>query len=119
MRPTGALALAASAPLASATTLYAASYAGIVSTLDLAVSNGTGSLEAVGESEGCGGSPSWLEIEEGGAIYCSDEGNTADTGGVSTLSRGESGLEQVGRLVTEQGPVSSVRFGESGLMVAQ
>ena len=113
-----ALALAPS--FAASTTLYVASYSGLVSTLDLALSDdGTASLSAVAESDACAGSPSWLELAEDGLIYCSDEGISSTKGSVAALKRGDDGLERVGKIDTEQGPVSSVRFGENGLIVAQ
>lgn len=113
-----ALALAA-APLATATTLYAAAYSGTVTTLDLTLSDDDGaSLSAIGETDGCAGSPAWLEIGEEGVVYCSDEGLTRATGSMSAFVRGDEGLELVSKLDTEQGPVSSVRFGDGGLVVA-
>lgn len=113
-----ALALAAPS-LATATTLYAASYSGTVSTLDLSLSDvDAAALSVISETDGCAGSPAWLEIGDEGVVYCSDEGLTRATGSVSAFTRGEEGLELVSRLDTEQGPVSSVRFGDGGLVVA-
>lgn len=111
-------ALAAAPSLTSATMLYAASYAGTVSTLDLQISGDTASLEQVGETDGCAGSPSWLELAGDGVVYCSDEGLTKATGSMSAFVRGTKGLELVGKVDTVQGPVSSVRFGDGGLAVA-
>ena len=111
--------LALAPSLVASTTLYAASYSGLVTTLDLTLSDdGTASLAAVGESDGCGASPSWLEIAEDGLIYCSDEGLSSTKGSVSALERGSEGLQLVGSLDTEQGPVSSARFGGEGLVVS-
>ena len=117
MLPKTTLALAAPS-LVTATTLYAASYSGTVSTLDLTLSDDDVSLSAIGETDGCAGSPAWLEIGEEGVVYCSDEGLTRATGSVSAFVRGDEGLELVSKLDTEQGPVSSVRFGDGGLVVA-
>lgn len=121
MRPKTAIALAFSAaPLAASTLLHAASYSGLVTTLDLTLpgpdSDSPASLTAVSETDACGGSPAWLEVSDG-VVYCSDEGLTAATGSVAAL-KGGGGLEGLGRLETAQGPVSSVRFGASGLAVA-
>lgn len=114
-----ALALALAAPsLVTATTLYAASYSGAISTLDLTFADENASLSAISATDGCAGSPAWLEIAEEGVVYCSDEGLTRATGSVSAFVSGDEGLELVSKLETEQGPVSSVRFGEGGLAVA-
>lgn len=122
MHPKTALALALSgAPLAASTLLHAASYSGLITTLDLTIPNSDSdsslaSLTTVSETDACGGSPAWLEVNDG-VVYCSDEGLTAATGSVAAL-KGGGGLEGLGRLETAQGPVSSVRFGEEGLAVA-
>ena len=122
MLPKTALALALSgAPFASSTLLHAASYSGLITTLNLTLpdsdsDSSSASLATVSETDACGGSPAWLEVDDG-VVYCSDEGLTTVTGSVAML-RGGGGLEGLGRLETAQGPVSSVRFGESGLAVA-
>ncbi|KAF6840847.1 extracellular aldonolactonase [Colletotrichum plurivorum] len=117
--------LAAPAPAAAAI-LYASSYSGAITTLNLTLSgdNATQStLQTLSSSNGCAPSPSWLTLDKPSSkLYCTDEGLTTDHGTVSSFTTGPDGkLEQLAKVDTISGPVSAVLFGEGGkgLAVAQ
>lgn len=133
--PRGFLALATFTLQASAAFLYASSYSGDVTTLNLTLAAptpsrarcvgsvippGSGSLVAVSSTDGCAGSPAWLELDYDNAVlYCSDEGLTKATGSMSSFRTTDDGeLLLLNKIDTKQGPVSSVLYGNGGLAVA-
>lgn len=118
--------LAAAPAPAAAAILYASSYSGTITTLNLTLSGGKGTqstLQSLSTSNGCAPSASWLALDRPNAkLYCTDEGLTTDHGTVSSFTTGPDGkLEQLSKVETISGPVSAVLFGEkgSGLAVAQ
>ncbi|KAL0933092.1 extracellular aldonolactonase [Colletotrichum truncatum] len=118
--------LAAAPAPAAASILFASSYSGDITTLNLTLSgeNATQStLQALSSSNGCGPSPSWLTLDKSNSrLYCTDEGLTTDHGSVSSFTTGPDGkLEQLAKVNTTVGPVSAVLFGEknNGLAIAQ
>ncbi|KAK1477180.1 hypothetical protein CCUS01_04998 [Colletotrichum cuscutae] len=123
--PAGLVPLLLSSP-AAATLLYASSYSGAVTTLNLTLSgaNATQStLQSLSSSNGCAPSPSWLQLDKANArLFCTDEGLTTNVGTVSSFKTGADGvLEQLAKTETISGPVSAVVFGEKGqgLAIAQ
>ena len=110
-------ALCASQAMAITSRLYAASYAGIVSTLSLApASNGTGNLSVIAESTGCGPSPSWLMLDGSHDIlYCLDEGLNVPNGSIASFHTNANGsLTPIKRIETISGPVMSVLYSVPG-----
>lgn len=107
---------------AAAQILYASSYDGKVTTLNLTSANAGGSpqpIKSVAVSTVCGDNPSWLRLDHANAIlYCADEG--FDTGGgLSALRAADDGsLTELARVATKASPVSAVLFGEHGLAMA-
>lgn len=105
---------------ASATLLYASSYSGTVTTLNLTLPTGAGganaSLEAVSSSRGCAPNPSWLTLDAAaGVLYCTDEGLSTRNGTLSSFRTSKSGvLAQLDKVDTINGPVSAVIYGEGG-----
>lgn len=121
----GLLPLLLSSP-AVATLLYASSYSGTITTLNLTLSdnNSTQSvLQTLSSSNGCAPSPSWLTLDHPNSrLYCTDEGLTTNVGTVSSFKTGPEGnLEQLAKTETISGPVSAVIYGDrgQGLAVAQ
>lgn len=112
----------ASLPLVTptvATLLYAASYAGTVTTLNLTLSSGlnsSASLEAISTSTGCSSSPAWLTLDASNSIlYCLDEGLSTPLGSLTSFQTSEDGtLVQLDQISVISGPVSSVIYGEDG-----
>lgn len=125
LAPAGLLPLLLSSP-AAATLLYASSYSGAITTLNLTLSadNATQSvLQSLSSSDGCAPSPSWLTLDHANSrLYCTDEGLTTNVGTVSSFSTGPEGvLQQLAKTETISGPVSAVIYGDKGqgLAVAQ
>lgn len=111
--------LSAATP-STARLLYAASYDGTITTLDL--DEKAGSIDVVSSNDGCAPSPAWVTLDsEHGIIYCNDEGLTTTHGSMSSFSTDDEGqLTLVDRVDTLHGPVSSVIYGKdrAGLAVA-
>jgi 6-phosphogluconolactonase (cycloisomerase 2 family) len=109
---------------ASATILYAASYAGDVTSLKLTLEDGVGTLETLATNDGCASSPSWLTLDnENNVLYCADEGfATWPNGTIVAFQTQEDGtLEVLDSEITLFGAVSTVFYGSeaaSGLAVA-
>ncbi|KAJ3486821.1 hypothetical protein NLG97_g6537 [Lecanicillium saksenae] len=107
---------------AAASLLYASSYDGKISTLnvtDAAGSDNPSSMKIVTTSKGCGANPSWLRLDHANALlYCVDEG--FDTGGsLSALRTNDDGsLTALDTEATKVSPVSAVFFGNHGLAMA-
>jgi len=98
--------------------LYAASYAGIVSTLSLApASNGIGNLSVVAESTGCGPSPSWLMLDGfHDILYCLEEGLNVSNGSITSFHTNRNGsLTPIKHIETISGPVMLVLYSASGV----
>ena len=101
------LLLAVWATSATAEKLWASSYAGTVSALEL---NGK-SLKAVSSSTDCGKYPAWLALDKGRnlqkpVLYCVNEGWDPPAG-FSSLSVSGNKLTKISSLSTLGGPVSS------------
>ncbi|KAJ5593796.1 uncharacterized protein N7459_000004 [Penicillium hispanicum] len=99
---------------ALATRLYAASYAGLVTSLDF--SNST-QLSILSQTTECGSSPSWLMLDSlNGVLYCLDEGIDAPNGTITTLKTQPDGsLTKLARLKTPAGPVMSAMYSAPGI----
>jgi 6-phosphogluconolactonase (cycloisomerase 2 family) len=99
---------------ALATRLYAASYAGLVTSLDF--SNST-ELSTLSQTTECGSSPSWLMLDSpNGILYCLDEGIDAPNGTITTLKTHPDGtLTTLARLETPAGPVMSAMYWAPGI----
>lgn len=113
-----AILLAALASVSAASRLYAASYAGLVSTLSLAAGNAsTGHLSVVSQSQACGASPSWLTLDRHHDIlYCLDEGVNTPNGSITSFHTMPDGsLTPINHVETVTGPVMSVLYSASGL----
>jgi 6-phosphogluconolactonase (cycloisomerase 2 family) len=95
-----------------ATRLYAASYAGFVTSLSLTKTNGSYELSTLSKATDCGSSPSWLMLDnENSILYCLDEGITASNGSISTFKTNKNGkLTTIQRLKTLSGPVMSAMY---------
>ncbi|OJJ84116.1 uncharacterized protein ASPGLDRAFT_66409 [Aspergillus glaucus CBS 516.65] len=104
--------------MAMASRLYAASYAGIVSTLSLApASNGTGNLSVIAEFTSCGPSPSWLMLDgPHDILYCLDEGLNVPNGSIASFHTNANGsLTPIKHIETISGPVMSVLYSAPGV----
>lgn len=107
---------------AAAELLYASSYDGKVTTLNLTETAGTDNpqpIHQVATSDGCGDNPSWLTLDHAGALlYCVDEGYETG-GGISALRTNDDGsLTHLNTKATKASPVSAVLFGNHGLAMA-
>lgn len=108
--------------IAAADLLYASSYDGKVTTLNLTSAAGSSNppvMKTVATSKGCGDNPSWLRLDHANAVlYCVDEG--FDTGGsLSSLRTNSDGsLTSLNKVATKVSPVSAVFFGTNGLAMA-
>lgn len=103
---------------ALASRLYAASYAGTVSSLSLEpASNGTGHLSVVSQSSDCGPSPSWLMLDgHRDILYCLDEGVDAPNGSITSFQTNADGsLTSIKHIQTISGPVMSTLYSASGV----
>lgn len=106
--------LSALSAASSATNLFVSSYAGDVTTLSLAESNGKYSLNATSANNGCGPNPSWLTLDAArGTLYCLNEGLNTVNGSLSTFTINRDGsLKHVQNSTTINGPVSGVIYGD-------
>ncbi|KAI1081582.1 putative isomerase YbhE [Whalleya microplaca] len=116
--PAGLLSLGL-ASSASATLLYAASYAGTITTLSLTLPDGdaaSATLEAISNSTDCGPNPSWLSLDYSKSfLFCTNEGFDGPYGGLTSLSTNEDGtLTLLKSLDVIQGPVSLAEYGVGG-----
>ncbi|KAH8700510.1 Lactonase, 7-bladed beta-propeller-domain-containing protein [Talaromyces proteolyticus] len=95
-----------------ATRLYAASYAGSVTSLALTKTRGAYELSTLSKTAACGSSPSWLMLDsENSILYCLDEGITALNGSVTTFKTNQNGtLSMIQHLKTLTGPVMSAMY---------
>lgn len=106
------------------TLLYASSYAGSITTLNLTLSSGNdspASLKVISLSTGCAPSPSWLTLDYPNSIlYCTDEGLSTRSGAISSYKTNDDGsLVQLDSLQMLWGPVSAVVYESHGLALAQ
>lgn len=101
-------------PLASATALFVASYAGTVTSLSLTESNGNFSLKELSVSTECAPNPSWLTLDANrGLLFCLNEGLETVNGSLSSFTINSNGsLTHVQNTTTISGPVSGVIYGE-------
>lgn len=107
---------------AAAELLYASSYDGKVTTLNLTSAAGSDkppAIKTVATGGGCGDNPSWLRLDHSNAIlYCVDEGYETG-GGLSSLRTNDDGtLTPLNTIKTQASPVSAVFFGTNGLAMA-
>ena len=102
---------------AVASRLYAASYAGTVTTLSLSQSRGQYELETVAQSTACGVNPSWLMLDsEHRFLYCIDEAVDLANGTVTSFAIGANGtLTRIVQHETIAGPVMSQFYSAPGL----
>ncbi|KAI0185790.1 YkgB protein [Xylaria flabelliformis] len=105
----------------SATRLYVTSYAGTVTTLDLA-EGATSKLETVTSTTACGAQPSWLTLDYSKSfVYCLDEAWGAPTGSITSFYTNANGsLTPLDTATLIAGPVNIAEFGVggSGLAIA-
>lgn len=105
--------------------LYAASYGGAVTSLNLtwradeeadADTPSAYSLDVISASDGCASSPSWLTLDAGrSVIYCCDEGLPSNHGSVAAFQTAANGsLFLLDRVDTPVGPVSAAIYGNNG-----
>ncbi|KAJ6149080.1 Cytochrome cd1-nitrite reductase-like C-terminal heme d1 [Penicillium samsonianum] len=99
---------------ALATKLYAASYAGFVTSLNFTQSN---ELSTLFQTTDCGSSPSWLMLDSPNSVlYCLDEAIDAPNGTISTLRTHPDGtLTKLAQLKTPAGPVMSAMYSAPGV----
>ncbi|KAE8369959.1 Lactonase, 7-bladed beta-propeller-domain-containing protein [Aspergillus caelatus] len=97
---------------AIASRLYAASYAGHVTSLSLSPSGERYELRTLSQNNDCGPSPSWLMLDGHNEIlYCLDEGVDHHNGTVTSLKINLDGsFTKVGQLQTLVGPVASAFY---------
>ncbi|CRG86293.1 hypothetical protein PISL3812_03298 [Talaromyces islandicus] len=97
---------------ALATRLYAASYAGSVTSLALTKTGKTYELSTLSKTTACGSSPSWLMLDsENSILYCLDEGITTPNGSITTFKTSQNGtLTTIQHLETLTGPVMSAMY---------
>jgi hypothetical protein len=95
-----------------ATHIYAASYAGTVTSLSPRSKNGNFSLSKVAQTDDCGISPSWLMLEsEHNLMLCLNEGIGAANGSLTSLRTHSNGsLTTLDVLETLTGPVMSATY---------
>ncbi|KAL4942380.1 hypothetical protein BDV06DRAFT_211888 [Aspergillus oleicola] len=98
-----------------ASRLYAASYDGKVTELELSprsASNTDISLTSVSQRDECGTSPSWLMLDgDHGILYCLDEGVNLPKGGITSFKKNADGSPtKVEQHQTITGPVSSAFY---------
>ncbi|KAE8356251.1 Lactonase, 7-bladed beta-propeller-domain-containing protein [Aspergillus coremiiformis] len=93
----------------TASKLYAASYAGIVTTLEFSKSNAGHELTTISNSTACGPNPSWLMLDaKDNWLFCLDEGLNGPNGTLTSFEVGANGsLSKIHSLETVLGPVQS------------
>lgn len=101
-------------PLASATTLFVASYAGTITSLSLTESGGNFSLKELSVSTECAPNPSWLTLDANrGLLFCLNEGLATVNGSLSSFTINSNGsLNHIQNTTTISGPVSGIIYGE-------
>ncbi|OJJ34278.1 hypothetical protein ASPWEDRAFT_173700 [Aspergillus wentii DTO 134E9] len=112
------VAAALAAGSCTASTLYTASYAGLVSSLSLSSSgDGAAHLSLISNTSDCGPSPSWLMLDGAhGILYCLDEAINAPNGSITSFKTHPNGtLTTIEHLKTLTGPVQSVLYNASGV----
>ena len=100
--------------LAQATLLYASSYAGTVTTLNLTKTTSTYSLKNISSIKACDPDPSWLTWDSSNRIlYCSGEQTISGNGSLSVLAVDMNGtLALQTKQLTLNGGVNSVLYGK-------
>ncbi|KAL5363681.1 Lactonase, 7-bladed beta-propeller-domain-containing protein [Aspergillus floccosus] len=95
-----------------ASRLYAASYAGKVTSLSLSRSGESYQLEALSETNDCGTSPSWLMLDkENEILYCLDEGIDRPNSTLTSFKLNvEGSFAKVEQIQTLVGPVASAFY---------
>ncbi|OQD83236.1 hypothetical protein PENANT_c017G01772 [Penicillium antarcticum] len=95
-----------------ATHIYAASYAGSVTTLSPQSKNGNYSLSTVAQTNDCGISPSWLMLDSDHSLMlCLNEGIGATNGSLTSFRTNSNGsLTTLDILETMTGPVMSAIY---------
>lgn len=93
----------------TASKLYAASYAGAVTTLELGRSDAGYELKTISDTTDCGPNPSWLMLNDNKSLlFCLDEGLNGPNGTLTSFEVGSDGsLSKVHQLQTVLGPVQS------------
>lgn len=106
------LAAATAVKAASTAILYAASYSGGITSLQLTNTNSGYTLKNISIATECGANPVWLEHDKNNSIlYCSDEAGTLGIFRVPALNSSTAGvLEALNEMGTSYAPVASTRF---------
>ncbi|PWY67917.1 putative isomerase YbhE [Aspergillus heteromorphus CBS 117.55] len=102
---------------AVASRLYAASYAGTVTTLSLTKSQGGAELTTLAQSTDCGINPSWLMLDQDHRVlYCLDEAVDESNGTLTSFAVNANGsLARITQMETMAGPVQSHFYSAPGL----
>ncbi|THC90995.1 hypothetical protein EYZ11_009544 [Aspergillus tanneri] len=97
--------------------LYAASYAGTVTSLSLSRPGADYRLTTVSQTDNCGNSPSWLMLDGTNEIlYCLDEGIGLPNSTLTSFKIKSNGsLAKIHQLQTLTGPVASVFYSATQL----
>ncbi|KAL2817007.1 Lactonase, 7-bladed beta-propeller-domain-containing protein [Aspergillus cavernicola] len=97
--------------------LYAASYAGTVSSLSLTKSGPNYELTTLSQTTDCGTSPSWLMLDkQNEVLYCLDEGVDLPNATLTSFQIKSNGsLARITQLSTLSGPVASEFYSAPGL----
>ncbi|KAL9015988.1 MAG: hypothetical protein Q9185_006648 [Variospora sp. 1 TL-2023] len=105
-------ALVATSATVSATRLFASSYAGTITTLDLSrLGNASYSLAKLDTNNGCAPNASWLEIDvKHRNLFCLDEGMTVGNGTLTSFKIKDKTLTPVNHTVIPNAPVHSALF---------
>ncbi len=109
----------------SATILYATSYSGTLTSLNLTqqANSSHATLESIAVTTACSGDTSWLTLDsKTGVLYCLDESWGNPNGTLVAFKTSKTGvLTQLSKTKTLVGPVSAVVYGNngSGLAIAE
>ncbi|KAL4889833.1 Lactonase, 7-bladed beta-propeller-domain-containing protein [Aspergillus ambiguus] len=95
-----------------ASRLYAASYAGKLTSLSLSRSDESYQLTTLSQTDGCGASPSWLMVDRTNEVlYCLDEGIDRPNSTITSFKLNLDGsFAKVEQLQTLVGPVASAFY---------
>lgn len=109
------VASAAVTQAASPAILYAASYSGGITSLELDSADSGYSLKKIFQASECGSNPVWLEHDkENNLMYCSDEAGSVGVFKVGAVNSSAAGvLESMTEMNTSYAPVASTRFNTS------
>lgn len=110
--PLALAALVATSASVSATRLFASSYAGTITTLDLSkVGNASYTLAKLDTNNACTPNASWLQIDvKHRNLFCLDEGMAIGNGSLTSLKINDKTLTPVKHTIIPNAPVHSALF---------